>query len=81
MLYNILNLLAECYIPFVFLSSSMKFDVIDNFEKRIKSRCSQRTVLLYDLNLDKFNDQVSAVLLERKENLALRQVNGQKKQR
>lgn len=48
MLYSLLNLLAECFIPVVFLSSSMKFDVIDNFEKRIKSRCSHRTALLYD---------------------------------
>ena len=42
MLYKILDLLQHCQIKFVFLATSMKHDVADSFEKRIKSRFSHR---------------------------------------
>lgn len=54
MLYTIFNLLTECQVPVVFLCSSMRYDVIDSFEKRIKSRCSLLSVLLYNQSIDTF---------------------------
>ena len=55
MLYKILDLLASMEIKCVFIGTSMKLDVVDSFEKRIKSRFSQRTELMYHISLDLFN--------------------------
>ena len=54
MLYKILDMLQHCQIKFVFLCTSMKLDIADSFEKRIKSRFSHRQVLLYGLHLKIF---------------------------
>ena len=54
MLYKILDMLQHCQIKFVFLCTSMKLDIADSFEKRIKSRFSHRQVLLYGLDLEIF---------------------------
>lgn len=42
LLYKILDMLQYCQIRFVFAATSMKVDVVDHFEKRIKSRFSHR---------------------------------------
>ena len=54
MLYTILDLMQHVQIKFVFLATSMKSDVADSFEKRIKSRFSHRQELLYTLDLNVF---------------------------
>ena len=58
MLYKILDMLQYCKIPFVFLATSQKVDIVDSFEKRIKSRFSHRQVLFYTENID---DYIKAV--------------------
>ena len=65
MLYKILDMLTACDIKFAFLATSQKFDVVDQFEKRIKSRFSHRSTMLYNISLDIFNQQVKAMLNER----------------
>ena len=67
MLYKILDLLQHAQIKFVFLATSMKHDVADSFEKRIKSRFSHKQVLFYDLSLDLFKKQVSLMLDEKQQ--------------
>ena len=62
MLYKILDILTQCQVRFVFLATSMKFDVADSFEKRIKSRFSHRCEMLYDLNLNTFKEQVCQMI-------------------
>lgn len=42
LLYKILDMLTYVKIKFVFLATSMKLDVADGFEKRVKSRFSHR---------------------------------------
>lgn len=42
MLYQFLNLFSEAQVKYVLLMTSMKIDVTDSFEKRIKSRYSHR---------------------------------------
>ncbi len=42
MLYKILDMLQYANIPFVFVATSQKVDIVDSFEKRIKSRFSHR---------------------------------------
>ena len=61
LLYKILDMLTYVKIKFVLLATSMKLDVADSFEKRIKSRFSHRQVLLYSLEMKKFNEVVSKV--------------------
>ena len=65
MLYKILDILTQCQVRFVFLATSMKFDVADSFEKRIKSRFSHRCEMLYDLNLNTFKEQVCQMITEK----------------
>ena len=67
MLYKILDLLQSCQIQFVFLATSMKLDIIDSFEKRIKSRFSHRSELLYNLSLEKFREVVISLLREQEQ--------------
>lgn len=54
MLYKVLDMLQNCKIPFVFMATSQKVDIVDSFEKRIKSRFSQRLVLFYEEKLEDF---------------------------
>ena len=65
MLYKILETLQHCQIKFVFLATSMKLDIVDSFEKRIKSRFSHRSELLYTLSLETFLTNVKAVIDEK----------------
>jgi len=52
LLYKILDMFgylsADMGVKFVFLATSVKHDIVDSFEKRIKSRFSHRMVLFYD---------------------------------
>lgn len=56
LLYKILDMFgylsADHGVRFVFLATSVKVDVVDSFEKRIKSRFSHRMTLLYEQDLD-----------------------------
>lgn len=61
LLYKILDMLTYVQIKFVFLATSMKLDVADGFEKRVKSRFSHRQVLLYNLDIDIFNSVLAKV--------------------
>ena len=66
MLYKILDtLMATSQIRFVFLCTSQKYDVVDAFEKRIKSRFSHRQSLMYNSNLVLFKQQVKEMLVEK----------------
>lgn len=65
MLYKILDMLQHSPVSFVFLATSMKHDVADSFEKRIKSRFSHRQVLLYSLSLEHYLKEVN-MMLDRK---------------
>ena len=56
MLYKILDMLGYAQIPFVFIATSQKVDIIDSFEKRIKSRFSQRQIYFYDDDFKAFQD-------------------------
>jgi Cdc6-like AAA superfamily ATPase len=38
----------------VFIATSQKMDIVDSFEKRIKSRFSHRQILFYESSIDKF---------------------------
>jgi len=64
MLYKILDMLTQCEIKFAFLATSMKFDIADSFEKRIKSRFSHRSEVLYTMSLDLFKTQVAEMFDE-----------------
>ena len=56
MLYKILDMFSsigtDTDVRFVFLCTSVKNDVVDHFEKRIKSRFSHRMLLFYEQSLD-----------------------------
>ena len=67
MLYKILDMLQHCQIRFVFLCTSMKLDIADSFEKRIKSRFSHRQVLLYGLNFQLFMTNLGNLVHELQE--------------
>ena len=54
MLYKILDMLQYCKVPFVFIATSQKVDIVDDFEKRIKSRFSYRQILFYEESFEKF---------------------------
>ena len=64
MLYKILDMLQYAQIPFIFMASSQKVDIVDSFEKRIKSRFSQRQILFYEDNLEKFIEMVQHLYFE-----------------
>lgn len=68
-LYKILDMLQYCKIPFVFLATSQKVDIVDSFEKRIKSRFSHRQVLFYEENFERFQDAVDGLVNEFQEKL------------
>lgn len=42
LLYKILDMFQQIQIKFVFVATSQKMDIVDSFEKRIKSRFSHR---------------------------------------
>lgn len=66
LLYKILDMFAYLssdrgQVRFVFLATSMKVDIVDSFEKRIKSRFSHRMVLFYEQTLETFLETVHLV--------------------
>jgi len=56
LLYKILDMLQYSKIKFAFIGTSQKIDIIDNFEKRIKSRFSHRQILFYSEELSTFQE-------------------------
>ena len=54
MLYKILDSMTATKISFCFLTTSSKSDVVDGFEKRIKSRFSHRSEMFYYYKLEDF---------------------------
>lgn len=67
MLYKILDSMTATQIKFCFLTTSMKNDVVDGFEKRIKSRFSHRSELFYEYTLEDYISQVRQLIEERRE--------------
>ena len=62
LLYKILDMLQYCNIPFVFLATSQKVDIVDSFEKRIKSRFSHRQILFYQESFAEFEGAVNKLI-------------------
>ena len=58
LLYKILDMFQYTKIKFAFIATSQKIDIIDNFEKRIKSRFSHRQILFYSEELSTFNEWI-----------------------
>jgi Cdc6-like AAA superfamily ATPase len=52
-------MLQYANIPFVFIATSQKVDIIDSFEKRIKSRFSHRQIFFYEDDYSAFKNMVS----------------------
>jgi Cdc6-like AAA superfamily ATPase len=48
LLYKILDMFGYLKVKFVFIATSVKIDIADSFEKRIKSRFSHRMILFYE---------------------------------
>ena len=65
LLYKILDMFGylseESNVRFVFLATSVKVDLVDQFEKRIKSRFSHRMTLFYEQTLEKFEENLISV--------------------
>ena len=66
MLYKILDMLGYAQVPFVFIATSQKVDIVDDFEKRIRSRFSNRQIMFYDDDFEKFQRCVFR-LIDKKE--------------
>ena len=62
MLYKILDMLTQATVPFVFIGTSQKVDIIDAFEKRNRSRFSGKQILFYDDNFDGFVETLQSHL-------------------
>ena len=67
MLYKIFDSLTQMQIKFVFLTTSQKMDVVDSFEKRIKSRFSHRSEMFYGINLENYLKQITSFISQRLE--------------
>ena len=62
MLYKILDMLTQATIPFVFIGTSQKVDIIDAFEKRNRSRFSGKQILFYLDNFESYIEMLKAHL-------------------
>jgi len=62
-LYKILDMLGHCSIPFVFVATSQKLNIIESFEKRIKSRFSYKQIFFYNEDIDQFRRAVTSMQL------------------
>ena len=58
LLYKILDMFGYLSVKFVFIATSMKTDIVESFEKRIKSRFSHRMLLFYEQSLELFNENL-----------------------
>lgn len=65
LLYKILDMFSHMttdkQVRFVFLATSVKVDIVDSFEKRIKSRFSHRMVLFYEQTMQTFQDNLQGI--------------------
>ncbi len=64
LLYKILDMFGYLKVKFVFIATSVKVDIVDSFEKRIKSRFSHRMILFYEQSLDAFKTNLMKVFSE-----------------
>ncbi|CDW89844.1 UNKNOWN [Stylonychia lemnae] len=64
LLYKILDMFGYLKIKFVFIATSVKLDIADSFEKRIKSRFSHRMILFYEQTIEKFINCLSESISE-----------------
>ena len=64
LLYKILDMFGYLKVKFVFIATSVKVDIVDSFEKRIKSRFSHRMILFYEQSLDAFKTNLMNVFSE-----------------
>lgn len=61
LLYKILDMFGQLPLKFVFIATSMKQDIADSFEKRIKSRFSYRMLLFYEQSITNFSSSIQAI--------------------
>eukprot|EP00347_Sterkiella_histriomuscorum_P007842 403347358 len=61
LLYKILDMFGQIKLKFVFIATSMKQDIADSFEKRIKSRFSHRMLLFYEQSMENFSKGVTSI--------------------
>ena len=61
LLYKILDMFQYLKIKFVFIATSIKVDIVDSFEKRIKSRFSHRMVLFYQQTMESFETNLQDI--------------------
>jgi Cdc6-like AAA superfamily ATPase len=68
LLYKVLDMFAylstgegQAQVRFVFLATSVKHDVVDSFEKRIKSRFSHRMGLFYEQSVETLVENLQIV--------------------
>lgn len=62
LLYKILDMFQHTHTKFAFIATSQQIDIIDQFEKRIKSRFSHRQILFYSEELSTFTDWIEDTL-------------------
>ena len=61
LLYKILDMFGYLKGKFVFIATSVKMDIADSFEKRIKSRFSHRMILFYEQSIEEFKSNLQEV--------------------
>ena len=64
LLYKILDMFQYLKISFVFVATCVKVDIVDQFEKRIKSRFSHRIILYYQQSIELFMENLQKVFNE-----------------
>lgn len=64
LLYKILDMFGYLKIKFVFIATSVKIDIADSFEKRIKSRFSHRMILFYEQSISEFETNLQKTISE-----------------
>lgn len=64
LLYKILDMFGYLKIKFVFIATSVKIDIADSFEKRIKSRFSHRMILFYEQSITEFETNLQKTISE-----------------
>ena len=59
LLYKIFDMFQYCKTPFIFIATTPKTDIADSFEKRIKSRFSNKVVLLFEQQIEAFFESLT----------------------
>ena len=53
---------TEIQVPLFFLTTSKQFDVVESFEKRIKSRFSHLQILIYEVSFEEFTRTLQRII-------------------